>query len=353
MDDRQLVAALDQGRKGELHAFVTRRVFTVTLVVALAALTFGLLPVWLVVAAVVDLALRRRRWPTVRFLLFYCLYLCCQCYGMLGAGWVWSTDLLGYQRHRYVDRNYRLQWNWGWWLYKGAVWLYDMGVQAKGEEVLSPGPYLFFIRHSSSADAVLPLAFLSYLREFRLRYVIKRELMYDPCMDLVGHRIFTVFVDRGGDRTGDELQAVKRLLVEMRPTHAVVLYPEGTRFTDKKKARILEKLAEQGNTDLYERTLRLRHLLPPRLGGSMALLEDNPGLDVVFCAHVGLEGATDLPRFLRGDLIGRQLHLQYWRARFADIPEDREGRVAWLMDWWQRMDDWVDEHLEASGVRRA
>ena len=67
------------------------------------------------------------------------------------------------------------------------------------------GPLLVFARHASLADVLLPAVLVADRERLRLRWVLKRELLVDPCLDVVGGRLPNVFVDRscGRERARD------------------------------------------------------------------------------------------------------------------------------------------------------
>ncbi|MDC0708578.1 hypothetical protein POL68_08865 [Stigmatella sp. ncwal1] len=50
------------------------------------------------------------------------------------------------------------------------------------------------------------------MRRGQLKYVLKRELLWDPCLDVVGRRLPNVFVERSGDRGKAEIEAVATLV---------------------------------------------------------------------------------------------------------------------------------------------
>jgi hypothetical protein len=89
-------------------------------------------------------------------------------------------------------------------------------------------------------------------------------------------------------------------------------------------------------------------VLPPRLGGVLALLENPPAADVVFGAHTGLEGLRTLGDLWSGALVGRVIELELWRVPAASIPPERAQRIDWLYDQWQRVDEWIE--ARAAGV---
>jgi 1-acyl-sn-glycerol-3-phosphate acyltransferase len=173
----------------------------------------------------------------------------------------------------------------------------------------------------------------------RLRYVMKRELLWDPCLDAFGHRWPTAFVRRGtGD--GREVEHVAALVHGLGPGDAIVVFPEGTRFSADKQARVRARL--RADPEAHARALRLRHVLPAHPRGPLALLTAAPALDVVFCAHTGLEGASHLADLRNGSLLGRTVRVQLRRVRHADIPVDAAARRAWLAEEWERLDRSID-----------
>ena len=83
------------------------------------------------------------------------------------------------------------------------------------------------------------------------------------------------------------------------------------------------------------------HVLPPRLGGALALLEGAPDADIVFCAHTGLEGAASLTDIRNGELVGRVVKIAYWRVPRSEVPRATQERTRWLLEKWSEVDDWI------------
>ena len=86
-----------------------------------------------------------------------------------------------------------------------------MRVALEGQEEAQSGPFLLLVRHTSLADTVLAATFLSHPNGIGLRYILKKELLWDPCLDIVGRRLPNHFVDRSGRNTERELNAVKSI----------------------------------------------------------------------------------------------------------------------------------------------
>jgi 1-acyl-sn-glycerol-3-phosphate acyltransferase len=177
---------------------------------------------------------------------------------------------------------------------------------------------------------------------------MKRELRWDPAIDIIGHRLPTAFVHRGTHDHARQIALVEHLLDDLGPGDAVVIFPEGTRYSPAKRARVIASLAGK-DPEAHARALRLRHVLPPHPGGPLGLLEHNPGADVVLVAHTGLEGANHLRDLSSGALLGAEVRVKLWRVPAAEIPREREASLRWLQAAWEQIDAW----LEAQGHDRS
>jgi hypothetical protein len=90
-------------------------------------------------------------------------------------------------------------------------------------------------------------------------------------------------------------------------------------------------------------TGRAENVLPPRLGGPLALLEECRGAD----GHVGLDGFEYIRDIWAGGLVGTTVRLRFWRFPAAEIPAGEEARTKCLYQRWQLLDDWVGEQCPA------
>ena len=315
-----------------------RRSISLTLVAVCFVIVWALAPIALVLLALTD----RPAKPHTRCYLFLMHYLLCEVWGLLGAGLLWLSTWGGARigRAEYQRANFRLQSLWTRVLFEGTRRLYQLKVETQGTQLAARTPYLLWVRHTSLADTVLAAVFLAAPYRTGLRYVLKKELLWDPCLDVVGRRLPNVFVDRSGRRREREVAAIQRLAENLGPQEGVLLYPEGTRFSRKKLEEAVERIAEGSQKHLLPLARRFRHLLPPRPSGALALLEAAPGLDVLILAHAGLEGAVTFWEMWRGELIGRTLRIEVRRLSHEEIPA--ENREVWLFEQWLEVDQWVD-----------
>jgi len=323
-----------------------RRLVTIPSYVLLFLFALAALPVLLPLALFVDLA-RGSPSAIARSLLFFTWYLGCELAGIGASFAFWCARLFrpGISHARWLDWHYRLQAWWALSLVRGAQRCFETRFDIKGDEELGRGPFILFVRHVSTADTLLVAAFLSARHGLRFRYVLKRELLWDPCLDIVGNRLPNYFVDRFSTDSRREVSGLRKLAEGLGPDEGVLIYPEGTRFTEAKRARIIEKLSER-DALLAGQARALRNVLPFRLGGSLALLGQAPGADVIFCGHTGFEGTRSLAEFLGGGLVRETVRVAFWKLPGSEVPRDRQGQIDWLFAQWRRLDGWVSENGE-------
>jgi 1-acyl-sn-glycerol-3-phosphate acyltransferase len=333
---------------GPLGARIIRRVRGITLEIVLFVLVTVLLPVLLGVAAVVDLVLwlrTRKHWMGVRLVALLWWFLFGELIALvrlLGI-WLFSGGPFGVgslRRHRgiYVLRVWWIRHHLG-----GVRRLFSLRLDVEGLELAAPAPALIMMRHASIIDNTLPDALITHTHGIGLRYVIKRELQMLPTIDIGGRWCPTIFVRRGSGDAAGESAAVRSLLDGIGTGESVLVYPEGTRATAAKVARAKEIIAER-RPEIAPLANRLQHVLPPRLGGPLALLEEAAGqVDVVFCGHVGFDGFQHISNIWAGGLVGTRIAVRFWRHPGSNVPRSEQEQIKWLYEQWQVLDDWIGE----------
>lgn len=313
---------------------LTRRLITVPAVLILFAVTTLTLPVAIAVALFVDVwrwVRRRRRWMTLRMLAFFWSYL---------AGEVWAVLSLGVLalvgRERSMESTFVLQQAWATWNLNLVRTLIQLDISVTGSESIAPGPVVVLSRHCSLIDTLLPAALITREAGIRLRYVLKKELLIDPALDIAGNRLPNFFVDRGSSGSERERAAIRALASDLPEDEGILIYPEGTRFSEAKRRRLLEKSREG------DPVRSLHHLLPPRPGGTLAIL-DVSDADILVLGHTGLEGFATVKEIWGGNLVGSTVRVSFRRIPFGSIPADRAGRLNWLRGVWEDLDTWVGQ----------
>lgn len=324
-----------------------RRLVTVPSVYLLLVLTTLLAPILVVVAAGVDLYrwfANRRPWMALRLLGFAWVYLLGEAWALIAMGVV---GLLG--RQRSIDRTFSLQRVWAAWNFAALRFFFDLDFQVTDSDQVPPGPILLLSRHASMIDTMLPAEYVVRPFGIKLRYVLKKELLLDPALDIGGNRLPNYFVDRKANDPAAERSAVRRLAGDLGPDEGVLIFPEGTRYSEEKRIQFVKRLRHETGR-VAEVAGSLRRVLPPRPGGTLALLEASAA-DVVVLMHRGLEGFARVKDMWNGDLVGSKIVTRFRRIRRSEIPEGRSRRVEWLFDLWSEVDDWVvGEEALAEGI---
>jgi 1-acyl-sn-glycerol-3-phosphate acyltransferase len=312
----------------------------------LAVVTTLLLPVILIPTAIIDLTrslgMRTPSWALSRLALFGWFYLVTE---VAALGALLALGLVtgfGLWKKPFVEGTFALQTWWAHQLFAGFRTLFGATVEVEGESAITPGPVLVFMRHASIADVLLPNVIVTRRHGLRLRYVLKRELLIDPAIDIAGNRLPNYFVRRGSADAAGEIERVASLTDGLGGGDGVIIYPEGTRFSTAKRDRVLEKL-RRSKPGLAARAERLHHTLPPRFGGPSALLDTHTPADVVFMTHVGFDGLAEVRDLLGGGLVRTRIQVAFWRVPYAEIPTGRDERLAWLFEQWERVDRWIGE----------
>ena len=112
---------------------------------------------------------------------------------------------------------------------------------------------------------------------------------------------------------------------------------------------MVEKIAER-DPALAVRAEQIRHLLPPKVGGVLAILEGAPDADILVVGHTGFDGLRRMSEIWDGVLVGRDIRVRIRRIPRADVPLDADARVAWLFDTWLELDGWIGAQLGAPPV---
>lgn len=317
-----------------------RRARTIPLM--LAATGLGLLTSPLVLPAVVvaDLARGRCRLPTARVLLFAIQYGINDSVEILLAPLYWLAAGFGTRLHHpaSIARHRRLQrWSIDL-LARRAEQLLGLRFELEPgtADALLPAPAIVLCRHVNIVDASLPTLLYQRLGH-PTRGVIMAELLADPGFDLIYARTGSIFIPR--DNGPDALAAVTQLGATADRDVPTVIFPEGRLFRPDRLERAVTRL-QADNPARGERLASLRHVLPPRPGGALALLATIPG-DVVVISHAGLDRYPSFTALARAVPLRDPVRVTAWRIRSDEIPDDDGERITWLDQQWCAVDRWV------------
>lgn len=316
-----------------------RRAVTLPALLAATILLTLSIPLWAPVALAVDAVRGRFRFPVARLLAFGVCWTWIELAGVARAG---ATFAVGRARH--APTQYALMKWWAGVLMSALQSTVGFRPRVEGVEALAGGNAIVLARHASLADSLLSAWAIRCEADIWPRYVLKRELLSDPCLDIVGLRVPNHFLDREAEDGSAELDALRDLAAGVTAGEVAVIFPEGTRASDRKRARALEKIAER-DPGRAQRLGALRRLLPPRPAGTTALVDGAPAADVVLAWHTGFDGLDTF-----GGILDRlAAPLPPVRIVFRRVPRDEVPTGAafapWLDEQWLRMDAEVDAAL--------
>lgn len=339
---------------GSRREVIRRRLVSVPAVSAVALGSTVMAPVALPLVVLVDLLRLRWRLPLARLYCFGVAWSWLEVLGVLAAAALWVTG-----RSRDRASHYRLQ---AWWADKVMAALRvtcGLDPQVEGAEALQPGPTLLLVRHASLADSLLTAWVITNSVGMRPRVVMKKELLVDPCLDIVGNRLPNTFVDRAAADSGPELAAIAAMAGGLGAGEVAVLFPEGTRVNPRKQARALESIARR-DPARADRVSGLRHLLPPRPAGAATLVAATQGAAACVAWHTGFEGLDSFGGII-GALGAKPRPVRMRIRRLGEPPEPGATEespvvssppgdfVEWLDELWCEIDDSVDRMLATPG----
>jgi len=327
-----------------LGARLRRRSITVPAVLLGFLLFSTLLLPALVVGGLIDVT-GRRRWSTVRVAVYAVWWAGLESVGVLVAGLLWVIYApVGKLRHQVsLKAHSGLQRWWSTNLVRGARVLLGMEYYIEDNRAFErEGPFIVLARHGSQGDALLVAAILASSR-VRPRFVVKRQLLWDPCLDLVGHRIPNYFVDRDSANNQKELENIGLLAADLEADEALVIFPEGTRFSAAKRDRAIEVLSRTA-PEREASASRLRHVLPIRTAGLLSVLGAAPATDLVFLNHVGVADFRNVGDLWRNVPFPVPLRFSATHVSRAEVPSGRssDALVGWLDARWEDFDSWVE-----------
>ncbi|KYR02462.1 hypothetical protein DLAC_01303 [Tieghemostelium lacteum] len=349
-----------------------RRAISMTMITIVFVLLSLLFPALAIVALGFDMMMYSKRGGLnyVRVLSFFEVYLLIEIIAMVCSFIIWVVYMVSlvidfdrdgsrFQRWAY--------WYQDWW---GGTMLFGWSTKAMGLQVevelegengfkamfnhdikkklalaLGINPKLVFLRHASFADTLVPQGIFSYF--FHMRYIVKKELLWDPGLDISGSRTpnFFLFRDAGTEGMDVEMEAVKALVTDFKPkgNDVTCIWPEGTRFSKGKREKVLESFKKKNDTKSFDMASKLKHTLLPRVGGFLAMLDANPCGDVIFCSHYGLEASSNFAQMMKGELCNRIVKIKFTQVKYKDIPKTKAERVDWLNNQWLAIDKWVGD----------
>ncbi|MCP3990041.1 MAG: hypothetical protein GY724_13275 [Actinomycetia bacterium] len=325
---------------------MTPLVFVGAVILALVA------PVILLIAAVIDLVIDRKRLRVSRFVGVGLAFCVVEVYGLfalltvwIGSGfglfmgrrfWVRANTVLLGQYLALITRAIRLC--------LGFSFFPSSDRVGAGRQLLLP-------RHAGPGDAFLIARVV--VRDFgrRIHMVGAAKLQWDPFLDISGERLGFHYVAANPSDRAAELERIRQLSSSLEADETLVIFPEGGNYTTGRRVESIKALEERGNHEQAARARRLKHTLLPKTGGLTAAIDGAPDAIVVFVAHAGLEQLHGFGDLWASVPLNRTVRAHGWSVPINDRPSDRASQANWLFDHWQTVDDWIESNIDYEQIQ--
>lgn len=320
---------------------IVRRLVIAPLVLLFCVAVLALSPLLLAGAVVFDLV-RRGGWGGTRFAAFALCFVFTEAGMIIALLLLWLASGFGLLMEAWGLRSahYALMRGWLRCLSWAAIQLLGLRIEIVDRAEPRPGPILVFGRHAGPGNSLMMMRTLMLAYRRRPRVVMIADLQWDPVVDVMCHRLPSLFIER----SQRFVQAIGDLARSMDDDEALVLYPEGHDFTEKLRLRAIAHLRKEGHLAEAEQATEMERVLPPRHKGPLAAILAAPEADVVMFAHTTLEELGTMRHLYRRLPLTRPVKAHYWRIPAAEVPHEQEALIAWLFKWWKTIDDWIEEH---------
>jgi len=324
-----------------------RRLVVAPAVVLLTVLIWVTLPLWLIAAAALAPILPGRM-RALRLLWVAVLYLTIEAVMLFVLFGLWVASGFGWRmRTPYFEGiHYDLVQGVMWVFFREAKRVLRLTIETDGPTPdAHPGkPILVCCRHAGPGDSFTLIHALMHWYQREPRVVLKDTLAWDPMIDVILNRIPARFITPNPAAGEDIESQIAALASGLDENDAFVIFPEGGNFTPKRRQRAIDKLHKLGLERMAQRAEAMTNVLAPRPGGFIAALDAAPDADVVLVAHTGLDHMLTVGDVWRELPMDKRIIMRWWQVPRAEIPADREERIDWLFDWWERIDTWIAEN---------
>jgi hypothetical protein len=326
---------------------IMRRLVLAPLVVVLCVVLALLSPFLLLTTFVVD-ALWRGGFGLTRLAAFSVVYVLAEAAMILALFVLWIVS--GFGAAKLEEAHYALLRGWLRVISAAAITLLGLRIEIVDPPEPRPGPLLVFGRHAGAGNSLMMIRTLMLRFQRRPRVVMLAFLEWDPVIDVIAHRLPSLFIEHDPEKSDQFVRAIGALAEGMGDRDVLVLYPEGHDFTERLRLRVIASLRRRGHDRAADRAESWEYVLPPRHKGPLAAIQAAPQADVVLVAHTALEEVGSFRQLHNRLPLERPVQARYWRVPAAEVPHEREALIAWLYGWWQTIDDWIEEHAPAEAA---
>ena len=322
-----------------------RRLILAPLVLVLCLALLALSPVLLLVAALADLVVPGNL-RTFRMVSFAAFYLVMEIVGLVAMFLLWIRFGFGFRlkTERAVEVHYRFMARWLYVMYRAVGLLFGLKIHIEERPAPQPGPLLVFCRHAGPGNSLMLIGTMMIAYQRRPRIVMLAKLQWDPLFDTMGNRLPNKFITHSKKDSDRYVRAIGELATGLRDQDAFVLFPEGRDFKQSLRLKAIAYLKDKGFDRHAAKAEEMVNVLPPRHKGPLAAIQAAPGADVAFVAHSVLEELGSFKDLWMRIPLDDPIDARYWRLPPDQVPRTEEPLIEWLYQWWDQIDDWIEQH---------
>lgn len=320
-----------------------RRILVAPLVLVICLALVAISPVLLLIAVLADLIVPGN-WRTLRIAAFGAFFLFMEAAGLIVLFALWVGFLGRVKSERAIDTHYRLMTFYLKLMYRAVSLLFGLRIAIEERQAPQPGPILVFSRHAGPGNSLMLIGTMMIAFNRRPRIVMLAKLQWDPLFDTMFNRLPNRFISHEKGKSAGYVAAIGELAKDLGDQDAFVLFPEGRDFTQRLRRRAIDVLRAKGFDKHAERAEGMLHVLPPRHRGPLAAITSAPEADVAFVAHSVLEELGSFRELWRRIPLDDPIEGRFWRLPPDEVPRTEDEVIEWLYGWWERIDDWVNEH---------
>lgn len=167
------------------------------------------------------------------------------------------------------------------------------------------------------------------------RVYVKKMLKYVPVIGWAWRLSDIVFLERNWEKDKDNLAVKLNELLDYPSPVWILLFPEGTRFSEEKHKASQEFAESRGLPNLNY------HLIPRTKGFTFTVSRLDPErISKVYDVTLVAGGEQSAPPTLTSVLEGRRTEANMYIREYSlqDIPKDDEGSSKWLMNLFKEKD---------------
>ena len=283
----------------------------------------------------------------IRFSLMIVWYLLMECLGTLIALILWVGTIGGYcMQSRPSQRVHALvQYMWASSLLFGVRLFFNARIIFPDCTVFNAGPLLIAAQHSSFFDALLPTVLLGKGGGSIVpRHVLKRGLLLSPSLDFYGNRLPNKFVERSSTTRDLDISGVFSIGEELHKD-ACVIFPEGTFYSPTRFTKAIEKL-QVSDPERIEEVAQLKHLLPIKPGGILALVSSAPNADLIMIGHYGLSSFGSFKEIINNIPFQSPIEIYVKSIPSSSLPSDTSSCLKVIDNEWLSIDNWLQSKIK-------